>query len=227
MLQATGASSHLARRSTAAAAAAAASARAPATASVRARAADSAAAPIRAGSGINFPTLIRQEQPKYTSDAMRAKIQGDVELEAVVLAERHGRRRPRREVARQDSSASIRKRSPPPRSGSSARAPTRRQARPRRSSRSFSNSDCTERQGSKARGRSLRRGSGSCSSSKTNGPAGIANRAVSFRFELRTSKFEVRSSTQRQYIPPMPPRAAAAPERPSSLQESPRPWLRS
>ena len=39
----------------------------------------------RPGSGINFPTLLRQEQPKYTSDAMRAKIQGVVELEAVVL----------------------------------------------------------------------------------------------------------------------------------------------
>jgi len=39
----------------------------------------------RPGSGVSFPTLLRQEQPKYTSEAMRAKIQGIVELEAVVL----------------------------------------------------------------------------------------------------------------------------------------------
>jgi len=37
------------------------------------------------GSGVSYPTLLRQEQPKYTSDAMRAKIQGIVELEVVVL----------------------------------------------------------------------------------------------------------------------------------------------
>jgi len=40
---------------------------------------------FRPGSGVTDPTLVRQEQPKYTSDAMRAKIQGIVELEAVVL----------------------------------------------------------------------------------------------------------------------------------------------
>ncbi len=39
----------------------------------------------RPGSGVSFPTLIRQEQPKYTSEAMRAKVQGSVELEAVIL----------------------------------------------------------------------------------------------------------------------------------------------
>ncbi len=39
----------------------------------------------RPGSGVTDPTLVRQEAPKYTSDAMRAKIQGVVELEAVVL----------------------------------------------------------------------------------------------------------------------------------------------
>jgi len=39
----------------------------------------------RPGSGIVNPTLLRQEQPKYTSDAMRAKIQGVVELDVVVL----------------------------------------------------------------------------------------------------------------------------------------------
>ena len=37
------------------------------------------------GSGVTDPTVVRQETPKYTSDAMRAKIQGVVELEAVVL----------------------------------------------------------------------------------------------------------------------------------------------
>lgn len=39
---------------------------------------------FRPGSGINNPTPIRSIQPKYTSEAMRAKIQGSVELEAVV-----------------------------------------------------------------------------------------------------------------------------------------------
>jgi len=39
----------------------------------------------RPGSGVTDPTLVRQEAPKYTSEAMRAKIQGVVELEAVVL----------------------------------------------------------------------------------------------------------------------------------------------
>jgi periplasmic protein TonB len=40
---------------------------------------------FRPGSGINNPAPIRSVQPKYTSEAMRAKIQGVVELEAVVL----------------------------------------------------------------------------------------------------------------------------------------------
>jgi len=40
---------------------------------------------FRPGSGVSFPTLLRQEQPKYTSEAMRAKIQGLCVLEAVVL----------------------------------------------------------------------------------------------------------------------------------------------
>ena len=38
------------------------------------------------GSGIVNPSLLRKVEPKYTSEAMRAKIQGEVELEAVVLA---------------------------------------------------------------------------------------------------------------------------------------------
>jgi protein TonB len=40
----------------------------------------------RPGNGVSPPSLIRQVEPKYTSDAMRAKVQGDVELEAVVNA---------------------------------------------------------------------------------------------------------------------------------------------
>jgi TonB family protein len=40
----------------------------------------------RLGSGVTDPVILRQEPPKYTSDAMRAKIQGIVELEAVVLS---------------------------------------------------------------------------------------------------------------------------------------------
>ena len=37
-----------------------------------------------AGNGVSNPTVIRQVDPSYTSDAMRAKIQGEVWLEAVV-----------------------------------------------------------------------------------------------------------------------------------------------
>jgi protein TonB len=37
------------------------------------------------GSGIENPTLVLKVPPKYTSEAMRAKIQGEVELDAVVL----------------------------------------------------------------------------------------------------------------------------------------------
>lgn len=37
------------------------------------------------GNGVTWPTVLREERPKYTSDAMRAKIQGQVELEIVVL----------------------------------------------------------------------------------------------------------------------------------------------
>jgi TonB family protein len=33
------------------------------------------------------PVMLYQTHPKYTSDAMRAKIQGDVEVQAVILAD--------------------------------------------------------------------------------------------------------------------------------------------
>lgn len=39
---------------------------------------------MRPGSGVTNPTILRQIDPKYTPEAMRAKIQGMVELEAVV-----------------------------------------------------------------------------------------------------------------------------------------------
>jgi TonB family protein len=39
----------------------------------------------RPGNGVEGPRLIREVQPKYTNDAMRAKLQGVVELECVVL----------------------------------------------------------------------------------------------------------------------------------------------
>jgi periplasmic protein TonB len=39
---------------------------------------------FRPGSGITNPSLIKQAEPKYTSEAMRAKIQGDVYLDVVV-----------------------------------------------------------------------------------------------------------------------------------------------
>jgi TonB family protein len=38
----------------------------------------------RPGNGCVNPTLVRQVDPKYNSDAMHAKIQGDVEVEAVI-----------------------------------------------------------------------------------------------------------------------------------------------
>jgi len=36
------------------------------------------------GNGVEYPTLIRKADPKYTSEAMRAKLQGEVHLEAVI-----------------------------------------------------------------------------------------------------------------------------------------------
>ena len=39
----------------------------------------------RPGSGVTTPRLIQQVKPQYTSEAMRAKIQGEVWLEAVVM----------------------------------------------------------------------------------------------------------------------------------------------
>jgi periplasmic protein TonB len=39
----------------------------------------------RPGNGVTSPTLLREVKPNYTADAMRAKIQGVVWLEAVVL----------------------------------------------------------------------------------------------------------------------------------------------
>jgi TonB family protein len=38
----------------------------------------------RPGAGIQNPVLLKEQKPVYTSDAMRAKIQGVVQLEAVV-----------------------------------------------------------------------------------------------------------------------------------------------
>ena len=39
---------------------------------------------MRPGNGVTNPTILKQVDPKYTPDAMRAKVQGVVELEAVV-----------------------------------------------------------------------------------------------------------------------------------------------
>lgn len=39
----------------------------------------------RLGSGVETPRVIREVRPSYTADAMRAKVQGIVELEAVVM----------------------------------------------------------------------------------------------------------------------------------------------
>src|SRR5436190_22038142 len=38
----------------------------------------------RPGNGISWPTVIKEVKPQYTSDAMRAKVQGTVVLECVV-----------------------------------------------------------------------------------------------------------------------------------------------
>jgi TonB family protein len=39
------------------------------------------------GNGVTSPVLVREVKPNYTGDAMRAKLQGIVEMEAVVLAD--------------------------------------------------------------------------------------------------------------------------------------------
>jgi TonB family protein len=41
----------------------------------------------RPGNGVTPPTLVREVKPNYTADAMRAKIQGVVWLEAVVMTD--------------------------------------------------------------------------------------------------------------------------------------------
>ena len=41
----------------------------------------------RPGSGVTSPTLVSQVKPQYTTEAMRAKIQGKVWLEVVVMAD--------------------------------------------------------------------------------------------------------------------------------------------
>jgi TonB family protein len=39
----------------------------------------------RPGNGVNLPVALREVKPQYTADAMRAKVQGTVLLECVVL----------------------------------------------------------------------------------------------------------------------------------------------
>ena len=41
----------------------------------------------RPGSGVINPSIVREVKPQYTADAMRAKVQGTVLLECVVLAD--------------------------------------------------------------------------------------------------------------------------------------------
>jgi len=43
--------------------------------------------PYQIGNGVTSPQLIKEVKPNYTGDAMRAKLQGIVEMEAVVLAD--------------------------------------------------------------------------------------------------------------------------------------------
>ena len=42
--------------------------------------------PKQVGNGVTSPTVVRETRPNYTGEAMRAKIQGNVELEIVVRA---------------------------------------------------------------------------------------------------------------------------------------------
>jgi len=42
---------------------------------------------VRPGNGIKPPELVKQVTPRYTQDAMERKVQGDVELEAVVAVD--------------------------------------------------------------------------------------------------------------------------------------------
>src|SRR5690348_3089912 len=46
-----------------------------------------ATAPVRPGNGIVAPKLIAPVQPRYTPEAIKAKLQGSVEIEAVILAD--------------------------------------------------------------------------------------------------------------------------------------------
>jgi len=40
---------------------------------------------FRPGSGVTLPTVLREVKPAYTADAMRAKVQGSVWLECIVM----------------------------------------------------------------------------------------------------------------------------------------------
>ena len=40
---------------------------------------------VQAGNGVETPKLIREVKPQYTAQAMRAKIQGEVLLECIVM----------------------------------------------------------------------------------------------------------------------------------------------
>lgn len=57
----------------------------------RTPAAPAAAAPaaqdgvVRPGNGVTLPRVVREVRPKYTAAALQAKIQGDVEVDVVVL----------------------------------------------------------------------------------------------------------------------------------------------
>ena len=75
----------------------------------------------RPGSGVSMPQLVREVKPTYTVSAMRAKVQGIVVVECVVLPDEPSAMS-RSANRSTKSSASMRKRSRPPSSGASSLA---------------------------------------------------------------------------------------------------------
>ncbi len=76
----------------------------------------------RPGAGITLPRVLKEVKPAYTADAMRAKVQGSVWLECIVMPDGSVGEVEGDAVARSRSSGSTRRPSRPPRCGASRRA---------------------------------------------------------------------------------------------------------